>query len=101
MISFCALFLVGQIFSPGSASTLPESEKAAIREAAGSYWRSVDGANVWLLPLVSWDMNPGGRTRPLANWTRIIGTSRPHGNNLLIFQDAGRKPPSLVLTNLP
>ena len=101
MNSFCFLFLLGQIFNPHSVSQLPESEKAAIREAAGSYWRSVDGTNVWLLPLVSWDMNPAGQPRPLANWTRIVGTSRPQGNNLLIFQDAGRMPPSLVLSNLP
>jgi hypothetical protein len=101
MNSFCAFLLLGQIFSPHSVSTLPESEKAAIRDAAGTYWRSVGGTNVWLLPLVSWDMNPAGRPRPLTNWTRIVGRSRPQGNHLLIFQDAGRRPPVLVLSNLP
>ena len=99
--SLCAFLLLGQIFGPHSVSTLPESEKAAIRDAAGSYWRSVNGTNIWLLPLVSWDMNPAGRPRPLTNWARIVGRSRPQGNNLLIFQDAGRTPPVLVLSNLP
>jgi hypothetical protein len=101
MSSLCFILMLGQIFSPHSASTLPESEKAAIRDAAGSYWRRVDGTNIWLLPLVSWDMNPAGRPRPLTNWTRIIGRARPQGNCSLISQDAGRKPPVLVLSNLP
>ena len=102
MISVCVIFLLGQqIFSPHTASSLPESEKAAIRDAAGSYWRRVDGTNVWLLPLVSWDMNPAGRPRPLANWTRLVGRSSPYGSNFLVFQDGGRQPRVALLTNLP
>ena len=104
MKSLVFVFLLGQqIFSPHShsVSTLPEREKAAIRDAAGTYWRSVNGSNVWLAPLVSWDMNPGGRPRPLTNWTRVVGIATPHGNNLLVRQEMGRTPMTLLLTNLP
>ncbi len=102
MISVCFLLLLGQqIFSPTTVGSLPESEEAAIRDAACKYWRSVGGTNVWLLPLVSWDMNPAGRPRPLTNWVRLVGRASPHGSNLLVFQDGGRLPRVALLTNLP
>ncbi len=101
MSAFCLILLLGQLFTPHSVSTLSETEKAAIRDAAGTYWRSIDGTNVWLLPLVSWDMNPAGRFRPLTNWTRLVGRARAQGNNLLIFQNPGLTPPVVVLSNLP
>jgi hypothetical protein len=101
MISVCFLILLGQqIFGP-TASSLPETEKAAIREAAGTYWRSIDGTNVWVLPLASWDMNPVGRPRPLTNWTRLVGHASAHGSNFVVFQTSGRLPRVALLTNLP
>lgn len=102
MISVCfAVLFAQQVFTPHSASTLPEREKAAIRDASGTYWRSVDGTNIWLLPLVSWDMNPAGRPRPLTNWTRLVGRGSPYGSNVLVFQDVGRQPRVALLSNLP
>lgn len=99
------VFLVlgqGHQHYPLPTKNLSPQQKAAIREAADSYWRAIDGTNVWLAPLVSFDMGiREDRPRYLTNWIRVIGRGQKEGKNLLVVQDRGRVPSVLVITNYP